>query len=278
MEYEIEELIPIVAELSREYSGCDSTSITYEKAQMLMGGVIYCLNENRHLTKNDLADNRISAREQYLIGSRIVLEKVEEVRKTYNKMSVYFDSYNVECLRDTVIKGILEFMKWYDAKYCPQDTILTLDYPLLIDIRALSGIDAIYAYIKAIEIEQIFLKKFDRSYVLSVLERANRGFEYMLDNICEIVLLNNLGHAALGKPLSDKGFTDEEYEKLALIYTSSSIDVLKNNISFIIEKMIRQIYQDGQETLEYLCNDLDNITIRIDTAVQTKQLNKLFVI
>lgn len=36
MDYEIEELLPLVSELAQKYSGYESTSITYEKAQTLM--------------------------------------------------------------------------------------------------------------------------------------------------------------------------------------------------------------------------------------------------
>ena len=37
MDYKMEELLPIVSELAQKYTGYESTSVTYEKAQMLMG-------------------------------------------------------------------------------------------------------------------------------------------------------------------------------------------------------------------------------------------------
>lgn len=40
MNGEPEELISIVAELAEKYVGCDSTSISYEKTQMLMEGIL----------------------------------------------------------------------------------------------------------------------------------------------------------------------------------------------------------------------------------------------
>ena len=45
MRYEMEELIPIVAELTERYTGYESTSVTYEKANQLMEAVIYCIQE-----------------------------------------------------------------------------------------------------------------------------------------------------------------------------------------------------------------------------------------
>ena len=42
MDYEMEELVPIVGKLAEKYTANESTSITYEKAEQLMGAVLYC--------------------------------------------------------------------------------------------------------------------------------------------------------------------------------------------------------------------------------------------
>lgn len=63
------------------------------------------------------------------------MEKVVEANKIFDEVSEYFDDYDVECLHSTVQKGIPEFFKWYDIEFCPQNTILTLDYPILQNIQ-----------------------------------------------------------------------------------------------------------------------------------------------
>lgn len=135
MDDKMEELIPIVADLAKQYAGCDNTSITYENAQRLMHGVIFCLNEYHNSAANQLCRNDISIMEQYQTGRQLVFEKAKQILEIHNEMSSCFDDYNIICLRDTVQKGIPEFLKWYDAKFFPQDTILTLDYPILEDIH-----------------------------------------------------------------------------------------------------------------------------------------------
>lgn len=72
------------------------------------------------------------------------------------------------------MKGLPEFFKWYDVKFQPQNTILTLDYPVLKDISQLSGIDKVYEFINCIRLEQQFLKKFSKSYVVEILEQYTR--------------------------------------------------------------------------------------------------------
>ena len=46
MHYEMEELIPIVGRLAEKYTANESTSVTYEKAEQLMGAVLYCMRRS----------------------------------------------------------------------------------------------------------------------------------------------------------------------------------------------------------------------------------------
>ena len=98
-----------------------------------------------------------------------------------------FVHYENKCLYDTFVKGIPEFFKWYDVQFEPQNTILTLDYPLLKDISEYTGIDKIFEFIKAIGLEQKFLKLFPAGYVINILSKDNRNWQESMDNICEIV-------------------------------------------------------------------------------------------
>lgn len=45
MNYEMEELLPIVAKLAERYTSKESTSVSYECAQRLMDAVLYCINQ-----------------------------------------------------------------------------------------------------------------------------------------------------------------------------------------------------------------------------------------
>lgn len=207
MDYQMEELLPVVSELAQKYAGYESTSITYEKAQSLMEAVLFCLNEynTSYMNMNSLVYKDIPVTEQYNIGVKLLYEKVENIREIFNKISLQFEDFGVKCLYDTVQKGIPQFLKWYDIRFCPQDTILTLDYPLLIDLSSLSGADAVYEYIRAIRAEQIFLRALDRNYITSVLEIYDSEYREMIENICSIVLTNMIGHIAIKKPFHEIG-------------------------------------------------------------------------
>ena len=59
MDYQMEELLPIVSELAQKYAGYESTSVTYEKAQSLMEAVLFCLNEYHDSYAHGLAQKLI---------------------------------------------------------------------------------------------------------------------------------------------------------------------------------------------------------------------------
>lgn len=274
----MEELLPIVSELAQKYAGYESTSITYEKAQSLMEAVLYCLGEYDNSCKNSLVHRDISVKEQYDTGAKLIFEKVENIRKIFHELSFRFEDFGVKCLYDTVQKGIPHFLKWYDIKFCPQDMILSLDYPVLTDYSSLTGADAVYEYIRSIRTEQQFLDGFDRNYVMSVLEKYNSEYREMTENICSIVLTNIIGHFAINKPFRDTEFLYEEYLRLSKVFEGRSISDIENIVNGFIQKMVNRFYGNNMDLLQYLCCETNNIAVRIDTADRHGQLSRIFVL
>ncbi len=278
MDYQMEDLLPVVSELAQKYTGYESTSVTYEKAQSLMEAVLFCLNEYNNSGTDNLVQSDIPVKEQYNIGTKLLYRKVEDIRKIFNELSFQFEDFGVKCLYDTVQKGIPQFLKWYDIKFCPQNTILTLDYPLLTDYSSLTGADAVYEYIRAIRLEQIFLGMFDRNYVVSVLEKYNPEYRNMIDNICSIVLTNIIGHIAIKKTFHDIEFLHEEYLQLSKAFAGKSAADIESVVKEIIGKIVGRFYENDMDMFEYLCCEANNIAVRIYTANQHGQLNRVFVL
>ncbi len=198
--YKMEELVPIVGKLAQRYTAGESTSVTYEKAEQLMGAVLYCIREAAYAERGDYScekgqqksdilakQEKLSAQQAYERGLACVEQKVRAALSLYNELMTGFDNYGNRCLYDTVVKGMPEFFKWYDMRFAPQDTILTLDYPVLQDLSAYTGIDRIYEYLLCIEKEQAFLRTFPRNDVIDALARYNPAYEDMVENICGIM-------------------------------------------------------------------------------------------
>lgn len=269
MKYEMEELVPIVAKLAEGFTSKESTSITYERAQQLMEAVLYCIHEGEMTGQFSLAkEDELSAENMYEIGVTCVREKTEETLRLYNGLMTHFSAYGNQCLYDTVVKGLPEFFKWYDCRYAPQNTILTLDYPVLIHNPEHTGIDKIYDFVGCIQLEQKFLNRFSLEYVQEVLFKYDKQYKIIIDNLCEIVLMNVISHILAGKKLSASDFDPEEYQKMQSFIQMESLSDLREKLKNAVRVLIRDYYENDEKLMEYLNKAVDNISVRIKNAAE----------
>ena len=294
MHYEMEELIPIVGRLAEKYTANESTSVTYEKAEQLMGAVLYCIHEAERQGPQEgdasgnlegasdrhpliVTEKKLSAKQAYEAGAACVEQKTRKALKLYHEILPEFQSYENECLYDTFVKGLPEFFKWYDVKFQPQNTILTMDYPVLKDISGLSGIDKVYAFIKCIRLEQRFLKKFPRSYVAEILEQYARG---IIRNMESGGTDSEMGgaHSAEGDQDSSEAPHVDENDAF---YEYSRKDIMENRceivfISVILHILVRKplsepIFLESEHALlEEMCfqKELPEIRERLRDAAE----------
>ena len=110
MNYEMEELVPIVGKLAEKYTAFESTSVSYEKAEQLMGAVLYCIHETWQVRPEKGRNRgralwpkgeRLSAAQAYEMGARLVEEKTKAALSLYHEILPGFDSYENQCLKDT---------------------------------------------------------------------------------------------------------------------------------------------------------------------------------
>ena len=187
MNYEMNELLPVVANLTEKYTAGQSTSVTYERAQKLMEAVLYCVEEFERL--KGLAAEKISAQMAYEIGYERILDKTKKVKEEYHVMMKTFQAYGNKNYYDTVTNAISGFFLYYDIRFAPQETIITMDYPVFEVDRKLEGIDIISQYIDAIWEEQCYLMKFPRNYIISELRSFHPRYEKEFFNLKEILQL-----------------------------------------------------------------------------------------
>ena len=85
--YKMEELLHIVAGLARKYTSGESSSVTYEKAEQLMGAVVYCINEAINQEEYAVAPTKKQdAEEVYNMGYKAVTDKVKRSVEIYNQV------------------------------------------------------------------------------------------------------------------------------------------------------------------------------------------------
>ena len=262
--YEAEDLVPIVAELAKRYTSGESSSITYEVAGQLMEAVLYCIREFEKGEAFSLTTGKkLPAGKCYERGLELVEKKVQDALKLYNRMMLYFSSYGNRCLQDTVGKGMPEFFKWYDYRLNPQDTLLTLDYPILMDLSADTGIDRIYGYLLCISLEQKFLRKFHRDFVREALAEYDSRYQWMIDNLCEVVLFKVIRYIVLDKNLTEPDFSPEELSRLQKIIREKSLEELREKLKEAVDDLVDDYFEEDENLKTYLYAAIQNISVRM---------------
>ncbi len=268
MNYEMEELVPIVGKLAEKYTSRESTSIPYEKAEQLMGAVLYCLHEAEQTERNlPVGQKKIPAQQMYERGAEVVREKAGKALKLYNDMAPDFDSYENRCLHDTFVKELPEFFKRYDRSFDPQNTILTLDYPVLRDLSGLAGIHRIYEFLLCLELEQKFLKGFPQGYVRNILTGYWGQHRDMTENLCEIVLLAVMVHMMAGKPLGERILEEEDYEKIQRVFLEMDMGEIEKKMKVKLERFVKEYYEGNRELEDYLLGAVKGNLLRLREAV-----------
>lgn len=282
MDYTFDELLPIIKNLSELYTRKESSSITYEMAEQLMEAIIYCIKENNSNIRNTACNELIklaeikNAEAAYQHGYNIVLNKVKKSKDIYEKMIIHFESYGNLNYYDTIVKGLPSFFIHYDAKFNPQNHILTLDYPTLKPLNNLCGVDAVYQYISYIQLEQIFLSAFPYSYIIETLTQFHINYKGLFINICSIVLRNIICHMIVKKSLNDKEIIVEEMEYLNSFINITPKAELELKLIEMIKILIENEYNNNNELFNYLKADIKEFTSELINAAKNNYLNKLF--
>ena len=218
MKYRPEQLIPLVARLSEEYTSKQSTSVSYERAQQLMEAVIFCLDHaGGGLEAGLMTDKELSVEWLYKAGVLALEEKTKQALEDWNRLMEGFSDYGNRCLFDTAVKGIPEFFKWYDIKFDPQNYILTLDYPILRDLSGLYGVDRIFEYIRCLEFEQRILGRFPFGAVESLLSEGKGNRKSRIENLWEEVMTRIGSEMVLSKRTDSMGLEAKLVRGLKLL-------------------------------------------------------------
>ena len=354
-EDEIQEMLEIVAELSRKYASGDSTSITYETAEQLMGAVQYCINEYESedsMCRGDAGDRNESARNvktesaqrksliclpesgslsvraRYDAGRRILSQKVRTSLNSYNSLMDHFDAYGNQNLNDVVTKAIPGFFKYYDHRYNPQNTIITCDYPTIIppfismgkevksrqrddredemNPETYTGIDAISRYVGYIMIEQSFLGRMPRDFVIRILKENDASYEHQFYNISSILICHVLGCLVIGKKLTEE-FSQPDHEELFMkikdmksrqsvrdeqgesahgsnvkesdadMKNGEESDALVTVMKSLLRDMVSHIYEGFPGMYEYFSPEAESLARRLNNVSEVRYLRNVLV-
>jgi len=282
--FDMEQLIPILAELTEKYTSKESTSVTYHTAKQLMNAVIYCINEI-DLVDNESDYNAVKAATEqqnaklaYRMGYEQVVKKVLRTKTLFEEIALDFNAYRNRAYYETVIEGMPAFFIYYDPKFNPQNHILTLDYPTIKSVQDSCGIDAIYEYLSYTKLEQELLKAFPEEYITTLLSRYQADYEELFINIAGIVLRNIIVCMIVGKKITNHSFEKNDVDALKKFIESSSQEELEMKLCNLIRILVDQGYNHNEQLYEYLQEDVKNISFELINAAENNCLDVMFLL
>ena len=276
MDYELEELVPVVGKLAEKYTANESTSLTYKKAEQLMGAVLYCIREAESFAQTSVVPlEGLPPQKAYEIGLAYVGEKVKKAWGLYQEILPQFSHYGNTCLNHILARGLPEFFKWYDIRMEPQNTILELGYPVLKDISRLSGVDKVYEFLLCVRLEQKFLGRFPCGYVTHTLSKYNREYKDMADNLCEVVFQSLIGRILTRKPISGPGLEEGDYLHMQEMLMGADRDTVLNLLKGSAITLAGKYYENCEGLSEYLTGAVDSIAIRLKNAAENGVLHQI---
>lgn len=264
--------------MTEKYTSKESTSVSVERARQFMEAVFYCIDELDENRTFSLVDEKgLSAFQAYQQGYNIVMQKVETAQKKYEQLLAIFSDYQNENLRDTVQTGLLGFFKYYDPRFEPQNTILTLDYPVYEIDQDKKGIDLISDYIDAIYLEQLFLNQFSKELIIQILRQYDEHYQKQFINICSYVSRTVLVSSFL-KQIETKAQITNPYELLWEVLQRYSKQKLYHLFTEYIHLLVQSRYQGNEKLERYLMLDLDDRLVRLKQVTEIKYLKNVVVL
>lgn len=236
--YEMEELLPLLAALTRKFTSGESGSVSYERARHLMEGILYTLRI--YEKEGSLVGGRKpDASEAWRIGQELLARMVQETQEKYRLVCEHFQAYGNRNLQDTFVMALPGFFRLYDRKFAPQETIITMDYPVLSKTSGVTGILAIDQYLDAIAAEQNFLQRFPEEYVKGILMRFQKDYQSQFFNLGRIVLRHLWGCMLIEKRLGETS-VEEDYIALRELVEQNTEEELRQQLLFLIRSLDRK--------------------------------------
>lgn len=301
----MEELLPLVAELTDKFTSKESTSVTYERAAALVEAVLYCIRLGETAgreafsgqpakTENDTLQilQKSTARQAYQAGCDRLKQLVQAGKEQYKQLMLLFRDYGNENLRDTVTKALPGFYTHYDLRFAPQETIITMDYPTLGQSKGIqnaekqnagtqeTGILAVLRYQQEILWEQEFLQAFSEEYVKEVLKSYQADYRNHFFNLCRILLRHVLGCMLLGQRPGEMD-AETAYQRLTELVQTLSREELTGRLLCLTELCITSAQKRKKQEpqrVDYFKRDIEDFVTDLTLGAKEDCMQRMILL
>ncbi|MCI6191117.1 MAG: DUF6179 domain-containing protein [Clostridium sp.] len=257
------DIISLLGERVEKFTMRDSTSVTKETAERILGSILYCIKsdsnntiKNSSLDKSLIKEENLDIRTAFYNGLLIKKEKIKKAKILCENIKREFCFIDNCYYKDIIWKGMDAFFKNYDVEFNPQYNVLTLDYPLYIEIENLSGIDLIYEYLKRFYIEERFLKKFEIHVIEEILRGYNDNFTNLVINICKIILRNAIICKILNKNIYELDVKEIDIDRIKKYIENNTQEEMVRLIDEKLKSLLKELSLEEEVFYTYFKLDI----------------------
>lgn len=221
-----------------KFNGIDNSSISSDKAKVIMDSSIYTIGLYLKKFTPDEAIEKLQKESVISIydkGRKEIDKKLFVCKILHQKVLKNMVTTQNETYNDTIIKGIKGFSKIYDPDYNAQDMKITADYPLYNNlIGKLEGVEFIEKYLESLYYENEFCKTIPN--VEEILQRYSKDYKNLIINIFSVTLMTTLEKMLPKKEIKTK---KELYAEILSAY--KKLKIQNTRLNQYIEKGISEI-------------------------------------
>lgn len=265
--YGFEELLPVLMRVARLYM--DDTSLSYNDMRRLMSGVTYSIKAGM-AGRSVVVGEKPDAGLMYKEGQHILNQRFKKMREMTQKLFGVFCDYHCEFIKRSVFFDLQRCIAGQDIIRTPHILPVDLEYPVLLNLEDLEGVDKAYAFVEAAKTEWEFLAHFNVEVVCRLLERYMQDYkENFYENVSEVVLLQALGCIIADQDVAQLQLNAGDIDAIRLYFEGDDLAAIQKNLENLTRKMLAE--QSG-----YFLHACRNLAVRIENGIRNDSLGAVF--
>lgn len=265
---------------ARSYTHGESSSVRTEDAEIIMSSVLYTVG--LHLKSLPTPEDAVSAlcrenfRDIYISGRKRINIKLATVKKIAEFLSQNAPKSRAIYYRQAVKKLTARFLSVYNPDFAAHDAAVLPDYPLLVPVNNLVGVEYMQKYLEGLYSETQFLRLFSPITVDTVLYAKNPEYPETPDNILHPIFLSAMGAILIGNDVFSL-MGGEDIPLLYDIFDSKSKAEVLSILESTLKRLIDALHIGSPSLVRYLNASLSDIASEILSATEKKTIHRLFL-
>lgn len=263
------------------YNGGKSSSIPKKQAEKLMQSIYFTLGfylrRLKDLDESIALMKSSPLKELFEKGQRLIKEEVENTREAFERFKLGLLPTQNIAYQDTYSKGLSAFFTLYNLKFESQECPCSIDYPLSNDDMKQVGAEYMISYIEKSTLEHSLCLKFSFTEIEGLLKAYHEGYEHLLINIYELVLINAIGRILLGKSLDSLKLEEGEVQLLESQLSMQTNEVLGQVLQESARECLKHLDLLSPEMNHYVYQTVSKFIPHVKVALKQGTLGQIFI-